>query len=139
MGSLISIVPVADSTKVEVANIVTGYFTHDLTILFDLSPDVVLLLEHVGSVVVVCFDSVLHVGKDDSFLQLVAKGAHKETVDLVLGVIVRDDAAIFKNNFSAAQVINCCRLHSCSDRPLHVPRNLVVLVVHTETGDRWVV
>lgn len=139
VGSLVSEVPIALTAKIEEANVISSDFANNFSVLFDLSPDIVLLLKHVGAVVVGGFDSVGLVFENDLVLQLMAKSAHEKTIDLVLGVAVRNHSAIFKNDFTVSQVVDCRRLHPCPDRPLHMSRDFVVLVRYHEARDGWMV
>lgn len=139
MHSFDSVVPVALAAKLEKARVVTSDFAHNFAILLELSPDEVLLFKHVAAVVVVGFESIRLVFKRDALLELVAEGTHKETVNFILRIVVRDLAAIFENNFASSKVVYISRLEASFDRPLHVPSDFVVFVIHNKAGDRRVV
>ena len=135
----LSEVPVPLAIEVNEASVVTGDFADFLTGSFDLTKNVVLLLEHVASKVNVDLNVILLILVGLSANDLVAKSAHHQAVYLVLCQRVNDFASVWEVYYSLTYVVDVCRLHSSSDLPLHRAIDAIIIVLDRVRGDWRVV
>merc|ERR1719336_2715574 len=129
---LLSIVPVANSIKVAVADIVTGYFADSLIIALDLTVDIVLLLEHVSPVVNVGRQAVCLIFEVLLSLTLMTESSHEESIYLVPIVVENNFSAIREVHCALTNVVNICALQSCFYAPFHYAGKVIVGMIDYE-------
>lgn len=126
----LAIVPVTHFVEIEETDIVSSDFADLFTMLVDLTPNVVLLLEHVSTVLNYSGYIVLLVMEGLLGDYLVAKCTHEETINLVFWLVQSNAATIFECDIALSNIFNLGGLNSCSNHPLHGPIQGVILVLN---------